>query len=85
MAKKRRRKSAFVPRVLVPAAAAMSVVPAIAISSCGNGSSSTGPSVAITGYGVAATGWGVAYPAYEAGPDGTEDANDAQPPEAGSG
>ena len=76
MAKKKKpRKSAFVPRMLVPVAAAVSVVPAVAVvssvvSSCGSETQNT------TYYGVAA----VAYPAYEAGPeDASDDASDAAP------
>ena len=73
MAKKKPRKSAFVPKLLVPAAAAVTVVPAVAVASCG------GPDTQNTTWiGVAA----VAYPAYEAGAggasgDASDDASDA--------
>jgi hypothetical protein len=81
MAKKRRRRSAFVPRLLVPAAAVVSVVPACVLASCSSNvgtqssASSSGP------FGVAA----VAYPAYEAGTDapskdGASDAHDGGHP-----
>ena len=68
MAKKKRR-SAFVPRLLVPAAAVVSVVPACVLASCsgnvtGTGAHSTSSS---SGFFVAA----VAYPAYEAGTGGS--------------
>ena len=68
-----KRKTAFVPRLLVRTAL-MSVVPACALG-CSD-SASTGPGVTDTGiFGVAA----VAYPAYETGTpdtktDGTTDA-----------
>jgi hypothetical protein len=75
MAKKRKRKSAFVPRLLVPVAAAVGVVPACVLASCsgdvttasnggsgGSVSSSSSSSSAGT-FSVTA----VAYPAYEAG------------------
>jgi hypothetical protein len=64
--KKKQRKSAFVPRLLVPAAAAMSVVPAVALASCGGNVTQTGSS-----FSVAA----VAYPAYEAGTGGSTGAS----------
>jgi hypothetical protein len=64
MAKKRKRKSAFVPRLLVPAAAVVSVVPACVLASCSGNTSTTTSS-----FGVFA----VAYPAYEAGTDAPPD------------
>jgi hypothetical protein len=68
MAKKKQRRSAFVPRLLVPAAAAMSVVPVCALASCSGNVSTPGSGAQGTTsqFSVAA----VAYPAYEAGTGG---------------
>jgi hypothetical protein len=62
--KKKPRRSAFVPRLLIPAAAIVSVVPACTLAACSSSSQT---------FSVAA----VAYPAYEAGaPDGSDAAPD---------
>jgi hypothetical protein len=68
MAKKKQRRSAFVPRLLVPAAAVMSVVPACALASC-SGTVST-PGTGAQGTTSQFTVAAVAYPAYEAGTGG---------------
>ena len=74
MAKKKRKKSAFVPRLIVPAAAAaVGVVPAVAVGipACSSDTQSTSAA-----FSVAA----VAYPAYEAGTDDAgDDVTDAAP------
>jgi hypothetical protein len=64
MANKRKRKSAFVPRLLIPAAAAVSVVPACVLASCGGGTNTTSGTLGV---------FAVAYPAYEAGTDAPPD------------
>lgn len=58
--KKRQRRSAFVPRLLIPAATIVSVLPACTLASCSSEQT----------FSVAA----VAYPAYEAGTPDSADA-----------
>jgi hypothetical protein len=68
MAKKKHRKTAFVPRMIVPAALA-ATIPAIAVGACsgtvttGSAGSDATSTATSSGFTVAA----VAYPAYEAG------------------
>jgi hypothetical protein len=65
MAKKKQRRSAFVPRLLVPVAAAVSVVPACALAACSGNVTTVG-----TGAQGTTTGVFVATTAYEAGTGG---------------
>jgi hypothetical protein len=68
MAKNKHRRSAFVPRMLLPAAAMVSVIPACALASCSGDVVTSSGTAASSGFFTVAA---VAYPAYEAGLGGS--------------